>query len=1250
MGPPTIEEVESVMCQTDAFFERQIQNAFTDDTIDSYGTFIIWRFEAGKVTVQFLSNTTISNGSPVPPLFITSAMNVAPSMVEDFVADYVLNATLPEGNVFLDTTSVVITNRIYEREPLSTELVRATCPYTVPETGSPTVAVTQEGQTSSPTSMVVSTNGTTMAPSVAPGGTTEPSPTETNDTITLSPTAVIDGSTATPTITFAPTPPPTEVGGAGNGTSSPTETPALSTGVYFVEADFIVSNLEGIGTPREILGLGLLTSWRVFAQDIVENTTVFENPEGRRFLLQDFQRRRLSVEYVMNSAQIMKLDEMRRCPEGSHPDAWCHDATGRFEYEIVEENLVLVNETYTNQTNEAIRDGTYQVYVEDASPGTPLIIGIIPPDESETTVAPSGVSGDSPTTAPGNQGGVGGGRPTQSIELAFIVSNLDGIRDPDEIRAEGLDASWPVFVESTVKSIASSSSASRRRRLASPRRFLEVTYEAESAEILEVTEEPCEGNVRKGSICHVALGTYTVVLEEGSDAADLEELYKDGTEVAVYDGTYYDILQEVDPGSPLYFGTLNPLPPAILLRINFGEDATREPADSEIDRMICNVHDWVEELLMAELDGSETDTLMSDLAWTHTSDAGETNRFQLQFAADSTYAETGELVPPDLIVAALTNLNSADNARLLQGIKDVPFFDVFNKAEVLIVLEASEDLPSPLGELNELVCPLVTPAPTISPAPTQSPMPSMVPTISSMPSTSLRPSISPSLSLSPSAAPSERPVETFPTAPVVSPAEFPSTGIFPIRTEFRVSNLDGITSPFKVRSEGIEISWRVYAFEIVQNITVFPEPGAISRRRLSVVFVPGSAIVTDLREVPCDENSHKDAVCHDAKAEYKYEITDEILLIANDTYTEATDEGRYNGTYQFILDREEFGTPLVIGTILPNGEVVPPTGGGGKLDTVADRGGDDESDNDKMAGWAIFLIILLILICLALLAWLFFFLRDKEDDTPPYHEEDFAYDFFIPKDVKVQTEVDDIVNKNASIAEEDAGSTASSGSNAMEPFGVEASEEVDIEEEEWEASDGDEWEDEDQENRGLGGTDSLLLLKNVDSSGIGEGEYAKEAHRLLLESSSSSFRLDGPVTAQPLPFSDTSMPEDPPQRALPDPTGGVVPTEIQMDDMDDVWDDEDAAGGAHQPTYDEITGSDDAWSDLQAAVTTQESEVGQNVADYAGEHPQTNAEHPENDNTADSEGWDEETEETDGGWDDVDDTSSHSDDPDDRWA
>lgn len=909
--------------------------------------------------------------------------------------------------------------------------------------------------------------------------------------------------------------------------------------------------------------------------------------------------------------------------------------TGEFKYEIdIEEDPNLVNQTYTNATMEALEDGTFQTYVENASPGTPLVIGLIEATPTQAPVAPpSGLDPSSPTIA---------GRPIADIEIAFLISNLVNITDSAEVMEQGLNESWPLFVDKIVRDIGNSTAVTRlRRRLASPtHRVLQALYLADSAEILEVTEETCPTPIRIGSTCHVALGKYALILEQGSDSMEVAARYRNETETTIYDGTYYDILKQVDPDSPLYFGVLYPLPQPQLLQIIFDGDVNQAPTRYEIDVLVCNLHDFLQDEMEKSVE-EDTKIAMRYLEWEYAENELGPNRWELKFSVDVTDVETGEPLNTSLVSAVLDSAASSPDRLLQDCIKNVSNENVFSQSDVAILSRG----PTTLGSMVDMLqCPLASLAPTLSPSPSLSPAPSPTPSIA--------------------------PVET---GPVTSPSQFLSTGAFDIKTEFLVSNLDDITNPDEVKAKGLTIAWPVYAREIVGNISVFANPTeSISKRRqLSVLFFPGSAEVTDVQQVSCDEGSHKDAVCHNAQAVYSYEINQEIMLVVNETYYEQTEAGLYNGTFQNILERESPGTPLIIGTILPDGNVVPP--GSDNIHSSGNNG-----DKDGLAGWAIFLIVLAVLLCLCLGLWAFlFFCMQKEDDKhlQPYQDEDFAYDFFIPKNVHVSTEADDVQGKAVDVDEDVMDeSTASSGSPGAEMAAVPPPEEpVDIEEDDsWEDGDDEEetgWQNEGEDVLALEAPSSdekameaVALLKNEADSGdekwkneeedeewddepdmkeiaanIGSSEFAKESHALLLSRNNDEFD-SGEMQAA-----------DPPQEFSdhPDPSGDV-PDKAAPEEFKDEDDDNDA----HQATFNEAVASENPWGDLQAAVES----TKQKGADSVAETEQLNSTSTDSvpkpvTKTPSVRGmeWAEKSE-NDDGWDDVDDSSQSHGTAEEKWA
>jgi len=153
-----------------------------------------------------------------------------------------------------------------------------------------------------------------------------------------------------------------------------------------------VSNIDGITSPDEVRAKGLDDTWPSFAtQTITDITTARGKDAVRRLLRQGgYDDRRLAVGYESDSAQIDTVTE-RICPEGveAHPDAVCHDVTASYVLRVRDEDNVALESDYREDTNTSIYDGTYQNMLDTyqnnldgESNGSPIYIGVFPPDGS----------------------------------------------------------------------------------------------------------------------------------------------------------------------------------------------------------------------------------------------------------------------------------------------------------------------------------------------------------------------------------------------------------------------------------------------------------------------------------------------------------------------------------------------------------------------------------------------------------------------------------------------------------------------------------------------------------------------------------------------------------------------------------------------------------------------------------------------------------------------------------------------------
>jgi murein DD-endopeptidase MepM/ murein hydrolase activator NlpD len=148
------------------------------------------------------------------------------------------------------------------------------------------------------------------------------------------------------------------------------------------------------------------------------------------------------------------------------------------------------------------------------------------------------------------------------------------------------------------------------------------------------------------------------------------------------------------------------------------------------------------------------------------------------------------------------------------------------------------------------------------------------------------------------------------------------------------------------------------------------------------------------------------------------------------------------------------------------------------------------------------LFIIVVALCHYLIH--LFCLGRQDEDLRSYQEEDFAYDFFIPKNIVVQTEVDD--SSKVRGMQLDNISTASGEEEGVQPVEIEEDELVadwpaDVEEDDIA---GETWEDEGANLSPVEDSDNEQWEDEIDSDEPKEdnNDYAKRAHTLLLDNGS----------------------------------------------------------------------------------------------------------------------------------------------------
>jgi hypothetical protein len=118
------------------------------------------------------------------------------------------------------------------------------------------------------------------------------------------------------------------------------------------------------------------------------------------------------------------------------------------------------------------------------------------------------------------------------------------------------------------------------------------------------------------------------------------------------------------------------------------------------------------------------------------------------------------------------------------------------------------------------------------------------------------------------------------------------------------------------------------------------------RSILTASFITGTATVTAVDNVACFETFHDNPTCHEVKAQYQVLTTRHEFDSLHLHYE--TDNAIRNGTFQYILNRESPGTPLIVG------EIFNPS----QTDTILfqTEGEGGSGDNNMFPAWAIALL------------------------------------------------------------------------------------------------------------------------------------------------------------------------------------------------------------------------------------------------------------------------------------------------------
>jgi len=215
----------------------------------------------------------------------------------------------------------------------------------------------------------------------------------------------------------------------------------------------------------------------------------------------------------------------------------------------------------------------------------PMLIeaeGCVDPAQSAAIAAAGGIDdGD-------RYPGMGSNIMAADILVAFRVSNMEGITDPAVIKAQGLDTSFPVFVNEVATEFARKHG--QTRSLSFDGRRLRVVPVVETARVESVEELfPCPPTSLFGLTCHSVSAKYVVLVRSNAVVTEVQNEYTEAFQIAIDDGTFNKVLLRVDPNTTLYIGIMansDHIPPASAHNMYVDKEEgepPRRPNDGDIN-------------------------------------------------------------------------------------------------------------------------------------------------------------------------------------------------------------------------------------------------------------------------------------------------------------------------------------------------------------------------------------------------------------------------------------------------------------------------------------------------------------------------------------------------------------------------------------------------------------------------------------------------------------------------------------------
>ena len=127
---PTLAEVESLICETNLYFQNRLQQSTGDYSLMAYAQHIDWVFSPdcpGPVTVTFELVGIFGDGQQVPSNYIFQTLKLGDEDMRDYLQNYVWESPPVGTNVFSSTNTMTLEDMLGEQIPVPGQLAQAVC-------------------------------------------------------------------------------------------------------------------------------------------------------------------------------------------------------------------------------------------------------------------------------------------------------------------------------------------------------------------------------------------------------------------------------------------------------------------------------------------------------------------------------------------------------------------------------------------------------------------------------------------------------------------------------------------------------------------------------------------------------------------------------------------------------------------------------------------------------------------------------------------------------------------------------------------------------------------------------------------------------------------------------------------------------------------------------------------------------------------------------------------------------------------